>query len=200
MSASRARDRAAELAKSDSPTALREARGIEHPWYRAQALAYVARFAPEKEIDGIVAEALGACAQCADAYQHLAAAAWPLCALVERGAFDRARAALADLPRREAEVQPASSRSEALFLLFQACFDLDSATREALLQKLVAAHAEARHWRSRRNLIDAVMMLNARDPELAARIASSIDDVRVRRKAEESFRANARMRPRPFFS
>jgi hypothetical protein len=200
INASRARDHAAELAKLDSPGALRAARAISEPWYRAQALAYVVRFAPQKEIDEISAEAFEACRSCPDAYQYLAAAAWPLAALIERGALDRVREALASLAAREAEVEPPSSRSEALFLLFQACFDLDAATRESFARKLVAAHAEARHWRSRRNLVDALAMLNGRDAELAARIASTVDEERARRKAEEILRANARLRPRPFFS
>jgi hypothetical protein len=200
MSASRARDRAAELAKADSVAALREARAIPDPWFRSQALAYVARFAAEKEIEGIVGEALDACRECGDAYRRLAAAAWPLCALVERGTFDRVRDSLASLLAEEADVHPASSRSEALFLLFQACFDLDAVTRESLVRKLVAAHAEARHWRSRRNLIDALTMLNARDRALAERIASEVGDERARRRLEASLRANVRTRPRPFFS
>jgi hypothetical protein len=200
INASRARDRAAELAKLDSPGALREARAITEPWYRAQALAFVIRFAPQKEIDEISAEAFEACRSCADAYQHLAAAAWPLAALIERGAFEPVREVLAALLAREGEVQPASSRSEALFTLFQACFDLDAVTREDFVQRLVAAHVDAQHWRSRRNLIDALAMLNGRDAEAAKRIAATVDDQRVRRRMEEIFRAKERMRPRPFFS
>jgi hypothetical protein len=200
INASRARDRAAELAKLDSPGALREARAIGEPWYRAQALAFVVRFAPQKEIDEISAEAFEACRSCADAYRQLAAAAWPLAALIERGAFERVRETLASLLAHETEVRPASSRSEALFLLFQACFDLDAATRADLVRKLVEAHADAKHWRSRRNLIDALAMLNGRDAEAAKRIAATVDDVRVRRRMEEILRANERMRARPFFS
>ena len=158
------------------------------------------RFAPQKEIDEISGEAFGACRSCPDAYQQLAAAAWPLAALIERGAFERVRETLASLLAREAEVQPASSRSEALFLLFQACFDLDAATREDFVRRLVAAHADAKHWRSRRNLIHALAMLNGRDAGLAKRIAATVDDDRVRRRMEEILRTNERMRPRPFFS
>jgi hypothetical protein len=200
VNASRARDRAAELAKLDSPAALREARAIAEPWYRSQALAFVIRFAPQKEIDEISTEAFEACRACPDAYQQLAAAAWPLGALIERGAFERVRETLASLLVHEAEVQPASSRSEALFLLFQACFDLDAATREDFARRLTAAHAEAQHWRSRRNLIHGLAMLNGRDAELARHIATTVVDERVRRRMDEIFRTNERMRPRPFFS
>jgi hypothetical protein len=200
MGASQGRDRAAALAKFDASAALREAREVSDPRYRAQALAYVARFAPESEIEPIAEEAFDACRRCPDPYQQAASAAWPLCALVERGAVGRAREALAVVLAEPQRIEPASSRSEALFLLFQACFALGAQSREALARRLVAAHREARHWRSRRNLIDALVMLDGSARGLAAELAASAGDESVRKKVEESQRANVRRRPRAFFS
>jgi hypothetical protein len=198
MSATQARDRAAALAKSDTPAALQAARKVSDPWYRAQALAWVARFAPDRDVERIAAESLEACRECEDLYQRLAPPPWPLRALAERGAFRTARSVLNPLLKEELNVQPSSSRSEALFLLFQACLDLDSDSREVLIQKLAAAHHASGHWRSRRNLIDALSMLIDRDPRLAAEVIGSLADERVRRKAE-AFTSPDRRRPRPFF-
>jgi hypothetical protein len=45
MSATTQRDRAISLAESRPGEALKQARQIDEPWFRAQALAWVARFA-----------------------------------------------------------------------------------------------------------------------------------------------------------
>jgi hypothetical protein len=202
MTANRARDHAAArdhvraLAKSDPKSALQEARTISDPWYRAQALASVARFAADTKVEEIAVESLAACAECTDPYKRLAAAAWPLRALIERGAGRRAREVLETLIDHELEVEPPSSRSEALFHLFQACFALDPVVRESLVGRLVSVHRAAAHWRSRRNLIDALSMLRPSDPELADRITASVDDERVRRRVADGSRPQ---KPREFF-
>lgn len=195
--AARERERVATLARSDTPTALGAARDIRDPWYCAQALASVARHAPDAEVEPVAAESLNWCRQCPDAYQRVAAAAWPLRALVERGALVTARARLVAVLDEEGNVEPPSSRSEALFLLFQACFDLGADSREALIRKLTAAHVAAGGWRSQRNLGDALAMLAGTDPRLASEITASIGDERVRRRAERA--ASEHRTPRPFF-
>lgn len=192
------RERAILLATTDTPGALRAAREVCDPWYRVQALAWVARFAPEAEFESIAIEALDVRRQCADWYQRVAAAAWPLRALVERGALVTARAGLAPLLDEEARVQVPVSRSEALFLLFQACFDLDAGSRDVLVRRLAAAHDVAGHWRSRRNIVDALSMLGGWEPRLVREVAESLADERVRRRIDGP-RSQADRTPRPFF-
>jgi hypothetical protein len=197
LASTQGREQAIVLARSDTPAALRAAREIRDPWYRAQTLAAVARWAPDGEVEAIAAESLNACRECGEGYQRVAAGAWPLRALVERGALGIARAGLAPLLDDAATIQPAASRSEALFLLFQACFDLDANVRKDLLGRLVAAHDAAGHWRSRRNLASALAMLGATEPALVRSVADSLADDRVRRRVERP--GADREKPRPFF-
>jgi hypothetical protein len=192
--AARERDRASALARSDTPAALGAARDIRDPWYCAQALAWVARYAPDGDVEAIAAESLRWSRRCPDAYQRVAAAAWPLRALVERGSLALARARLAPLLDEERDVEPPSSRSEALLLLFEACFDLGSDSREALARRLAAVHDASGHWRSRRNLREALSMLAAVEPQLASAVTASVTDERVLGRAATPGRT-----PRPFF-
>jgi hypothetical protein len=71
MSATSERDQVNSLAKSDSRKALGKARGIDEAWFRAQALAWVARFADE-DPRGIAREAVKAAGECDDAYKRSA--------------------------------------------------------------------------------------------------------------------------------
>ena len=199
MGPTQERDGATALAKSDTAGALEAARSVSDPWFRAQALAWVARFSPDADVERIVGESLEACSECDEPYSRIAAAAWPLRALVERGGFDAARRMLRPLLEQESRVEPPSSRSEALFLLFQAGFALNGDIRSTLIQRLAAVHEVARHWRSRRNLVDGLWMLHAADPELTEKLVRSVEDERAKRRAEASVASGRAMEPRAFF-
>ena len=84
MSASQERDRAVQAARADFPTALQRARGVSEAWYRAQALAWVARFAPEADVERVASEAFKAASAAKDAYQQVASSAWRVRALPVR--------------------------------------------------------------------------------------------------------------------
>nr|GFD49131.1 hypothetical protein [Tanacetum cinerariifolium] len=83
MSATTQRDRAVSLAKSYPKEALKQARQVEKPWFRAQALSWVARFA-ERDVITISVEAAQAAAAGDDKYQQCAVRAWEIAALAER--------------------------------------------------------------------------------------------------------------------
>ncbi|HJT13653.1 MAG TPA: hypothetical protein VJ790_13620 [Dongiaceae bacterium] len=57
MSPTDARDEAIALAKTDTATALVRARAIADPWFRSQAIAWIARFAAAAEVAPILKEA-----------------------------------------------------------------------------------------------------------------------------------------------
>ena len=84
MSATQQRDRAGQLASSNSALALSTARAIHDSWFACQALAWVARFAPEQEFPKIVYESLHVVRAETDPYRAVAPSAWPLRAIVER--------------------------------------------------------------------------------------------------------------------
>jgi len=199
MSATQPRDRACHLAKHDPQAALLAAHHINDAWFRVQALSTVARFSSDKVVQPIINEALASCRQCRDSYQSVGAAAWPIRALIERGLTDSARQVLLAVRSQFADVQPPSSRSEAVFLLFQAAFALGFNVRAIFVADLFAINAAADNWRSSRCLVESLNMLAATEPNHAATIASSITDERVRRRALARVRADVHPQPRPFF-
>jgi hypothetical protein len=197
--ATRARDRAIKLAKDDPRAALHASRSVDDPWYRTQALAWVARFTEGKAGAAIAEEALRTSQECADLYQAVAVTAWPLRALIERGDLAAARRELQSVMGRLPDVCPASSRSVAALTLLQACFDLGPEVRRELVGVLAATAAADEHWRIQRNLVDALGMLHATEPALASELAAATPHAKTRRRALEAFDAPRRASPRPFF-
>ena len=194
---SAARDAVTMLVHSDIAAAERRAIAITDPWYRAQALAWVARYAPEDEVTRLARLSLDAAASCDQAYQQAAGAAWIVRALLERGRRDEAllmlEMALHSVPR----IAPASSRSEALFLLLQAAFEVGEDVRRSLLFAISEVHDRDAHWRITRNYEDALAMLQAVDPEFVHKMAQGGDDAQRQRLARRL--AAGDREPRTFF-
>ena len=71
------RDRAFRLAPIDADAALVVARENPEPWFRAQALAAVARHVAKHRAEAIARESIAAAAQGKDDYQRAAVSAWP---------------------------------------------------------------------------------------------------------------------------
>src|SRR4051812_32053681 len=85
MSATQERDQAARIAGSDNASALRIARGIDDPWFRCQALAYVAwHMTDPKRFLGLVAESLQSGWSIKNPIRAVLVIAWPVAALAER--------------------------------------------------------------------------------------------------------------------
>ena len=149
MSATTQRDRAVSLARSRPGEALKQARQIDDPWFRAQALAWVARFA-DMDVIRISAEAAKAAAEGRDQYQQCAVRAWEIAALAERGYKSEASKRLREALNIAKNVEPVASRGEALFLLLQAGARIardDAENAYDMLKNLCSAE---RHWRCQR--------------------------------------------------
>ena len=144
-----ARDRAIRLAKTDTAAALGVADEIEEPWFRAQALAFIARFEEQYGHRAILASARRASLEAEDPYVVVGSAAWWLRAWIERGAPEVACAELPALLGASRKIANPVSRLDALYLVFQAVFDLDPA-RRAVLEALLAACAAADSWKAGR--------------------------------------------------
>ncbi|MCA8941353.1 MAG: hypothetical protein KDB80_02230 [Planctomycetes bacterium] len=191
------RDQAAMLASQDTGNAEAVAKRIEDPWYRAQALAWVLRYAPRREIERLAQRAMDAAAACDDPYQQAGSAAWTIRALLERGQRDLAltmlEIALTAVPR----ITQSSSRSDALFLLYQAGFDASDEVRRSLLFAIAEMRDRDPHWRVVRNFEDALGMSAKRDPELVRKLASAADE-KTRRRIEARLDEEP-PEPRPFF-
>lgn len=199
MSATRERDRAIQAAKTDFPTALQRARAVSEAWFRAQALAWVARFAPEADVEGVANEALTAASGGNDTYHQVAASAWAVRALVERGRSGNAAAAAAKLVSLSDEISNPVSRHDALSLLLQAAWPLDRKVRRVVLDKLVAACQAASSWQSGFTWRDVVLMLAPEDAGEARRILEQMPEGRYKRLAERRLQAGETMTPRSFF-
>lgn len=193
------REAAIKLAKSDSGAALAAARAIDDPWYRCQALAWVARFAPESEWLRIVKSALQSAAAADDRYKNVAAAAWPIRALVERSALTDAQAALRDVLPLAAEIEHIGSRAEALLLLLQAVLPASNSLRKPVFHAILDLPHEPVHWRRRRTIREAFLMVHAREPALVAVCLPRVRDQKLRSAIESRLAAGETREPRAFF-
>jgi hypothetical protein len=193
------REKAIALAKTDTDAALGEARAIKDPWYACQALAWTARFASKERFESIVREAVATAAKNEDFYKRVAVAAWPLRAMSECGRHDLILEQLPGLLLVARCILPPSSRSEALFLIFQA---VRLGPRElwiAVLNELLEASLPIEHWRQGRNLQDTVAMVLKEDIALARQILDRTEEGRTRRRIERILTMNCSSEPRAFF-
>lgn len=161
MNATLQRDQAIKLAKTDALKALATANSVEDPWFRAQALSWVARFtdsAPEP----IAAQAAEAAAACDDDYKKAAVRAWEIAALAERKCLAKAKNALQEALAIARRVQPSASRSEALLILMQAAFTIDRDTAANVSVQLTQCCPITDHWRCRRAARRASQMLEGK--------------------------------------
>jgi hypothetical protein len=199
MSAAQQRERAIQAAKTDFRTGRRLAREVSEPWFRAQALAWVARFGPEEVVERVAEEALKAAGLGRDAYQQVGAGAWAVRALAERGRIRTASDAASGLAELSAGIEHPVSRLNALFLLWQAAQPLDRGVRQMVLSKLVAACHSAASWQAGRTLYATALILAAEEPEEARRIVEQMAEGRYRRQAQRHLAEGNTLGPRPFF-
>jgi hypothetical protein len=158
MSATLQRDQACALAKSHPKQALAKAKSVSEPWFRAQALSWVARFTDSDPV-AVAKLAAKAASECEDDYKRSAVRAWEVAALAERDLPEPAERALKAAVAVAEKVQLASSRSEALLSLFQAAFALGRHRAEWVRERLDATCPESEHWRCKRARKEAGQML-----------------------------------------
>lgn len=146
MSATSERDRAVALAKCRPQDALIQARKVSEPWFRAQALSWVARFTDGDPV-AVAAEAAKAARSGCDSYQKCAVRAWEIAALAERDYDSEARKCLGECIFLVQTIELISSRSEALLLLLQAAVKIASEDANKVHEILMSLHEPEQHWR-----------------------------------------------------
>jgi hypothetical protein len=199
MTATEKRNLVVQLAVSDPDRALVIARRIKDPWFACQALAWVARYSPEHQFEEIIDESLHAGSTADDPFKIVASSAWPLRALIERGHLDKYLSIIPELLNRAKEIELLASRSEALFLVFQAVFPAGRGTWFDVLQGLMNATTPMINWRQKRNLRDTILIIRMEDEELANALTNSLEDSKLKKQIERRI-ANSELRlPRPFF-
>ncbi|MEM7384498.1 MAG: hypothetical protein AAF514_06085 [Verrucomicrobiota bacterium] len=159
MSAKQQRDQSAVLARTDPNKALKKARSINDPWYRAQALSGVARFLDGDPVS-IAKQAAKAASEGEDAYRQSAVRAWEVAALAERGFSAESKKALKEALCLAQTVEPLSSRSEALYSLLQAAFAIDEKEANNVHSLIAKTCPPGEHWRCKRANRDAARMIN----------------------------------------
>ena len=189
MSAADERAKATKLAPTDFPKALQAAHRVSNPWYRCQSLAAVARFAPEREIVRIAEEARSAAQLGRDVYQHVAASAWPIRALAERGKVREAERMLRQsLDEANNDPHPVS-RMAGLILLWQAAWPLPSASKQQALTALLATCQVADSWKAGRIMRDVSLVVAGEDKKQAQQIINAMRDSVYKRQAQRRFDA-----------
>jgi|SRR5215510_1533014 len=199
MDPSQLRNMSNRLAPSDSAGALAIARTIKDGWYACQALAWVARYAPAPQFSKIIQESLSVVRGEVDPYLVVAPAAWPIRAIVERNRPEMLPSIIPDLLVRAEDIKLFASRSEALFLIFQAVFPAGSEHWRPVLESLRQASMPLINWRQRRNLLDTIMIVRGEDEALALEIMNSVDDPKLKKKIERTWATSEPGLPRPFF-
>jgi hypothetical protein len=163
MSATLQRDQACALAKTNPKQALDKACAIPDPWFRAQALSWVARFT-DGDPGPIARQAAKAASECDDDYKRSAVRAWEIAALAERDFKPEARKCLYAAVQVARTVQPPSSRSEALFILYQSALAIGNAEADKVRDVLVSCCSGEAHWRCARAVRDAGKIRNGELP------------------------------------
>lgn len=163
---------------------LAAARAHSDPWFRAQALAHLARYAPDQDsLERLFRESLEAARACDEPYKRVAVAAWPVRAAVERGLV--LPTGLVHRLLQEADrIEQPSSRVEALELLWQGIFPLGPAGRARVESAFVEACFTADTWRAPRALVCFLQVLVTREPERARALLERMPPGRSRRRAE----------------
>jgi len=104
-----------------------------------------------------------------------------------------------DLLQRAEDIEILGSRSEALFLLFQAVFPAGREHWRPVLEALRQASAPLINWRQRRNLLDAALIVFGEDEQLALEMISGVNDPKLKKKFEKVSVTSEARGPRPFF-
>ena len=194
-----ARELAHRLSSSEPEQALMVAREINDPWFRCQALSQVARYWPQADYDRLLKEAVDAADSQDDAYKRVAVSAWPIRAYLERGEVSQARELLERYTPAAARIENMGSRSEALFMVFQAAKPFAPDLWQPVLRALVAATEPALAWRQRRNVRDAIAMVTQGGPALVEEALASLSDDKTVAAVRRDLAKGRCAEPRPFF-
>jgi hypothetical protein len=199
MTATDERDLAVQLVGADPDRALLTARRVEDPWVACRALAWVARCSPEDQFEDVIDESLRIGKKTDDPHKVVASAAWPIRAMIERDHCDRLLSIFPGLLNYAEKTELLVSRSEALFLVFQAIFPAVRDKWFDVLQALISASVPLISWRQKRNLRDAILIVRNEDEGTPQDLTNAVTDCRLKRRIERATANSERQLPRPFF-
>lgn len=144
------REKVIELVRANPLEALNVARSISDPWYKAQALAWVARYAVGKTSEKAISESRLAASRAQDTFQKTAVLAWPIRAAIESSQERLACEMVADAVVLLPKVDPPASRAEAANLLLNATYAANKELWVPLLVAISECCPANSHWRAKR--------------------------------------------------
>lgn len=152
------RDHVAQISKSNNDEAYRQSKQIIDPWFRVQALAYVARYSKDKTIK-YSNEAIKIAKNCDDDYKRVAVLTWVIAALAEtkniKQANDLLSIALIDVKN----ISPISSKAEAMLLLLHVAFKVGEIGVTKVYKAMSVAFSVDDHWRCKRAIKESNMII-----------------------------------------
>jgi hypothetical protein len=187
------------LAGTEPEKALAVARQIKDAWFRCQALSHVARYWPKPDYQRLLQEAVTAADAQDDTYKQVTVSAWPIRAYLERGSLSPAKSLLEKYTSAATRIENMGSRSEALFMIFQAARPFAGDLWKPVFAALVAATEPALAWRQRRNIRNAIAMVAHEDASLVKKALARLSDERTTTAIERDLKNGRRAEPRPFF-
>lgn len=181
------RQRAGQLAPTDTGKALQAARGCPDAWYRVQALASVAEHADQRLVLSILEEAAREAQSCPDAYGMVAVMAWPLRVAFKQGEFNFAERELKKCLALASGVEPRASQAYALEILWSACFAADPANASPVWSRILELCHPDHSWRAARLYLHIAEIQNGRNPGGAAAVIRAMAPGKARSWLERRY-------------
>lgn len=193
------RQLAHRLSGTSPDEALLVARNIKDAWFKCQALSQVARYWPHGNYHRLLKEALAAANSQDDVYKQVAVSAWPLRAYLERGGAQSAKTIIEKCVEAASSIENMGSRSEALFLVFQAAKPGGASLWKPAFWALLKASEPALAWRQRRNIRDAIAMVAGDDSQIVQAALCKLTDEKTISAIKRDVENIRFAQPRPFF-
>ena len=181
------RQRAGQLAPSDTAGALQAARGCPDAWYRVQALASVAEYADQRLAVSILEEAAREAQSCHDTYGMVAVMAWPISVAAKRGLLAFAERELTKRLELASQIEPRASKAYALERLWRACFAVDPGLAQPVWRRILELCPPDRSWRVARLYLHIAEIQHAHGRSAAA-VIRTMPPGRTRSWLERRFR------------
>ena len=149
------RNKVSQLAQNNIEEAMKVSKKIIQPWFKAQALAYIVKYIESSKVIKIANEAKKVANECDDDYKKSSVRAWEIVALAERGFKKESEKALNEALKLAVNIEPLSSRCEALFNLFQASCHINMSIAKRLYERMQSLCPIEKHWRAKRAIKNA---------------------------------------------
>jgi hypothetical protein len=181
------RQRAGQLAPTDTAKALEAARSCPDAWYRVQALASVAEHAEPRLTLRLLEEAAREAQSCHDAYGKIAVMAWPLGVALRREQHAFAERQVKNCLALAGGIEPLASRAYALEALWRCCFEAGSGLAEPVWRRILGLCHPDHSWRAGRLYLHIAQARESNNPGSAAAVIGAMTPGKARSRLERRF-------------